>query len=194
MTTIYCVRHGQSEANLAQIMQGSKIDTPLTKFGQQQALAAKAKLANVSFDAVYASPLKRAVQTANLISSTIPTLDERLVEFDYGTWDGQLLTDLYAQYPMYFDEHHNLLPNSWEVSGGSTYAQVTAKLESFLAEVTKKHPDQTLLVVSHGFTLKLLAALLLDIGNLQNLSEPANASLTKLLVTPDTQTLVYYGK
>lgn len=194
MTTIYCVRHGQSEANLAQIMQGSKIDTPLTKLGQQQALAAKAKLANVSFDAVYASPLKRAVQTANLISSTTPTLDERLVEFDYGTWNGQLLTDLYAQYPMYFDEHHNLLPNSWEVSGGSTYAQVTAKLESFLAEVTKKHPDQTLLVVSHGFTLKLLAALLLDIGNLQNLSEPANASLTKLLVTPDTQTLVYYGK
>ncbi len=194
MTTIYCVRHGQSEANLAQIMQGSKIDTPLTKLGQQQALAAKAKLANVSFDAVYASPLKRAVQTANLISSTTPTLDERLVEFDYGTWNGQLLTDLYAQYPMYFDEHHNLLPNSWEVSGGSTYAQVTAKLESFLSGVTKKHPDQTLLVVSHGFTLKLLAALLLDIGNLQNLSEPANASLTKLLVTPDTQTLVYYGK
>ena len=67
---------------------------------------------------------------------------------------------------------------------GPTYAQVTAKLESFLAEVTKKHPDQTLLVVSHGFTLKLLAALLLDIRNLQNLSEPANASLTKLLVTP----------
>ncbi|WP_404388129.1 histidine phosphatase family protein [Ligilactobacillus animalis] len=194
MTTIYCVRHGQSEANLAQIMQGIKIDTPLTKLGQQQALAAKAKLANVSFDAVYASPLKRAVQTANLISSTTPTLDERLVEFDYGTWNGQLLTDLYAQYPMYFDEHHNLLPNSWEVSGGPTYAQVTAKLESFLAGVTKKHPDQTLLVVSHGFTLKLLAALLLDIGNLQNLSEPANASLTKLLVTPDTQTLVYYGK
>lgn len=90
MTTIYCVRHGQSEANLAQIMQGSKIDTPLTKLGQQQALAAKAKLANVSFDAVYASPLKRAVQTANLISSTTPTLDERLVEFDYGTWNGQL--------------------------------------------------------------------------------------------------------
>lgn len=64
----------------------------------------------------------------------------------------------------------------------------------FLAEVTKKHPDQTLLVVSHGFTLKLLAALLLDIRNLQNLSEPANASLTKLLVTPATKTLVYYGK
>lgn len=194
MTTIYCVRHGQSEANLAQIMQGSKIDTPLTKLGKQQALAAKAKLATVSFDAVYASPLKRAVQTAKLISSATPTLDDRLVEFDYGTWDGQLLADLYTQYPTYFDEHHNLLPNSWEVSEGPTYAQVTAKLESFLAEVTKKHPDQTLLVVSHGFTLKLLAALLLDIRNLQNLSEPANASLTKLLVTPATKTLVYYGK
>lgn len=194
MTTIYCVRHGQSEANLAQIMQGSKIDTPLTKLGKQQALAAKAKLATVSFDAIYASPLKRAVQTAKLISSATPTLDDRLVEFDYGTWDGQLLADLYTQYPTYFDEHHNLLPNSWEVSEGPTYAQVTAKLESFLAEVTKKHPDQTLLVVSHGFTLKLLAALLLDIRNLQNLSEPANASLTKLLVTPTTKTLVYYGK
>lgn len=194
MTTIYCVRHGQSEANLAQIMQGSKIDTPLTKLGKQQALAAKAKLATVSFDAVYASPLKRAVQTAKLISSATPTLDDRLVEFDYGTWDGQLLADLYTQYPTYFDEHHNLLPNSWEVSEGPTYAQVTAKLESFLAEVTKKHPDQTLLVVSHGFTLKLLAALLLDIRNLQNLSEPANASLTKLLVTPATKPLVYYGK
>ncbi len=96
MTTIYCVRHGQSEANLAQIMQGSKIDTPLTKLGKQQALAAKAKLATVSFDAVYASPLKRAVQTAKLISSATPTLDDRLVEFDYGTWDGQLLSDLYS--------------------------------------------------------------------------------------------------
>lgn len=131
MTTIYCVRHGQSEANLAQIMQGSKLDTPLTKLGKQQALAAKAKLATVSFDAVYASPLKRAVQTAKLISSATPTLDDRLVEFDYGTWDGQLLADLYTQYPTYFDEHHNLLPNSWEVSGDRPMRKLLPNLKVF---------------------------------------------------------------
>lgn len=196
MTTIYFVRHGQSQANLAQIMQGSLIDTPLTELGEKQALLARKKLADIHFDAVYSSPLKRANQTATIISSQKPKLDERLLEFDYGTWDGRPLAELYQNYPKYFDEYHNLLPNSWEVSSGQTYAEVTKKLDSFLNDIYQKYPTKTLLVVSHGFTLKLLASLLLEISDnkLQFLNEPDNASITKVKLSDNTRTLFYYGK
>lgn len=194
MTTIYLVRHGQSQANEAGIMQGSQIDTPLTELGKEQALFAKEKLQGIFFDQSYASPLKRAKQTAKIITRKDPRLDKRLLEFDYGSWDGQKLSDIYQKYAQYFDENYNLLPNSWEASGGQTYVEVTTKVKSFLTDVQKKHKNETILVVSHGFTIKLLVAYLLDIGKLESLNEPANASVTKIVLKNDTQTLFYYGK
>ena len=89
MTTFYIIRHGQSEANAKGILQGSQIDTPLTELGRSQAQVTLSKLETDNFDAIYASPLLRAAQTATIIGGSDKTItfDPRLKEYDYGTWD-----------------------------------------------------------------------------------------------------------
>ena len=103
MTKLYIVRHGQSQANANGILQGSKVDTPLTQTGIKQALATKEALSDVSFSKVVASPLLRAAQTATIIAGADRTItfDPRLVEYDYGSWDGMLEADVWAKFPQY---------------------------------------------------------------------------------------------
>ena len=84
MTTLYIVRHGQSQANAAGILQGSQVDTPLTIKGQQQAQLVGQQLAarKISFDLVVASPLLRAAQTAAIIAPRTTTIFDWRLNFD----------------------------------------------------------------------------------------------------------------
>jgi hypothetical protein len=83
---------------------------------------------------------------------------------------------------------------SWEVTGGETYDEVKKRLQQFFDELTDKHPDENVLVVSHGFTIKLILDLFLNIGNLVNLNEPTNAGITKFVLKNGARTLVYFNK
>lgn len=175
---LYLVRHGQSKANAAHIMQGAKINRPLTEQGRAQALVAKDKLADMSFDQIYVSPLKRASETAELIvgSRSTITIDPRLVEFDYGKWDGQSIEKLVNDYPEYFKDASNF-GNSWQVSGGEKYSETYQRLLSFMNDLDLDASDNVL-VVSHGMTIKLWVGLLLEIEHPERIAEPANASFT----------------
>ena len=64
---VYFIRHGQSEANLANTIAGSQIDSPLTDLGKQQAMETAAKVSEVAFDLAVSSPLSRAKDTACII-------------------------------------------------------------------------------------------------------------------------------
>lgn len=196
MTKLYIVRHGQSQANANGILQGSKVDTPLTQTGIKQAFATKEALSDVSFSKVVASPLLRAAQTATIIAGADRTItfDPRLVEYDYGNWDGMLEADVWAKFPQYFDAKHNLLPNSWETSGGNTYDEVKAKIAALFGDLVAKYPDEAVLVVSHGFTIKLMLDYVLGINNLVNMNEPLNAAVSLVELTDSSQTLVYFNR
>jgi len=196
MTKLYIVRHGQSQANAKGILQGSKIDTPLTTKGIDQARATKEALATINFSKVVASPLLRAAQTASIIAGFDKTItfDPRLVEYDYGHWDGMLEADVWSKYPQYFDAKHNLLPNSWEQSGGDSYDEVKAKIAELFAELVKKYPNDSVLIVSHGFTIKLMLDYVLGITNLVNMNEPINAAVSLIELTDNSQTLVYFNR
>lgn len=195
MTTLYIVRHGQSEANKAGILQGSKIDTPLTAKGRKQAYTVQQQLQTLNFAKVYASPLLRAAQTAHIIAGeTTTTYDWRLKEYDYGAWDGQLLKDIHQKYARFFDSQQNLLPNSDKVSHGETFTEVTERLQAFFKELAVKHNNEKILVVSHGFTIKLMLDAVLGIKNLVNLNEPSNAGVTKIELTPESMTLLYFNQ
>lgn len=177
---LYLVRHGQSVANAQKIMQGAKIDRPLTAKGIRQAQVTKQKLAGLEFDRVYASPLKRASQTAEIIvgEQCSVTFDSRLVEFDYGRWDGQPILQLVQDYPQYFQKTHNF-QNSWRVSGGERYQDTYDRLQSFMRELNLDG-SQKILVVSHGMTIKLWIAMLLGIAQPERLAEPDNAGVTHI--------------
>lgn len=195
MTTFYIVRHGQSQANAKGILQGAKINTPLTQKGQQQALQTKAKLNSIKFDKIYASPLLRAGQTATLLAPTCPiTFDVRLKEYDYGQLDGRLESEVWQELPQYFDTQHNLLPSFQNFPSAQKFADVQNKLQTFFAEVTAKYPQAKILVVSHGFTIKLMLDWLLGIENLVNVNEPQNAGVTVFEITASSKTLLAFNR
>lgn len=196
MPTFYIVRHGQSQANAGQIMQGARINTGLTDLGCSQAEQTADKLAGIKFNKVYVSPLLRAAQTAQIIRprQTV-TFDWNLREFDYGQWDGQLTWKLWRDYPAYFDESHNLLPGSQKYSRGESHEQAFARLENFFTEVINDLADDAqVLVVSHGYTIKLIVALVLGSSNVAALNEPDNAGVTKIEWSTGRRTLLYYNK
>ena len=85
---IYLVRHGKTDKNKANVLQG-RSDQPLNAEGIKEAEDAAKKLGSIKFSHVYSSPLRRAVETARiLVPGFEPTLDDRLMEMDYGPYEG----------------------------------------------------------------------------------------------------------
>ncbi len=76
---IYIIRHGQTELNITNVLQG-RSNHPLNETGIRQAEEAAERLKDISFDVVYSSPLIRAVRTAEIIVPDLkPIIDERLI-------------------------------------------------------------------------------------------------------------------
>src|SRR4051812_41703851 len=102
MTTLYLVRHGETDWNRARRIQGST-DIPLNDTGRAQATATGRLLARRQWDAVVASPLSRAVETAALISREIglgtPELEHAIAERNYGDAEGMTGAEIDALYP-----------------------------------------------------------------------------------------------
>lgn len=159
-TTVYLARHGQDEDNANGILNGHR-DTPLTTFGREQAktLAAAVVDLGVKFDAVYSSPLKRAKETADIVSvnalQPFPIIYPDLIERDFGVMTGRPVTEI-QQLP-----NHDLLRTS-----SITYFLHPPKSESFpdtllraqrvLHDIFERHPYGTVLLVTHGDMGKML--------------------------------------
>ena len=86
---IWITRHGQTKYNKMKLMQG-RTDEPLNETGIAQAKAARERIGDVHFDAVYASPLDRAIVTGAIIggvSRDEVIIDERIIETDFGKYE-----------------------------------------------------------------------------------------------------------
>src|SRR4051812_47094038 len=93
---IILVRHGQTEMNREGRLQG-RLDAPLTELGMEQARRCAASLAGTDAGTVVTSPLQRAADTARQIAAVLGAaveIDDRLIELDYGDWDGRRLGDV----------------------------------------------------------------------------------------------------
>ena len=112
---IYIIRHGQTELNISNALQG-RSDHPLNDTGIRQAMEAAERLKGISFAAVYSSPLIRAVRTAEIIVPTLePVIDERLIEMEYGPYEGKSLRELGPEVLTFFrDFVHNPAPEGME--------------------------------------------------------------------------------
>ncbi len=112
---IYIIRHGQTALNITNALQG-RSDHPLNETGIRQAEEAAERLKGFSFDAVYSSPLIRAVRTAEIIAPALkPVIDERLIEMEYGPYEGKSLRELGPEVMTFFrDFVHNPAPAGME--------------------------------------------------------------------------------
>ena len=151
---IWLVRHGQTDWNKAKKMQG-RSDIPLNETGILQAQEAAKTVADVRFDAVYASPLGRAVMTASIIAGVEEQkviVDERLIETDFGKYEGRNYYLLGPAMTLYW-----ALPEVFPApSSVETIDSMVKRSSSFLEELRKK-PYDNVLVSCHGGIIRALS-------------------------------------
>ena len=145
---ICIVRHGQTEMNQRGALQG-RSDAPLDETGIAQARAAAEKLREIRFDRVYTSPLKRAIQTAKIMAPYAePIVEGRLIEMDYGPYEGCGLTQLPPEIIIFFSDFvHNPAPDGME-----QLSEVVARVGSFLEEL--RHTEGNILLSAHAISMK----------------------------------------
>ena len=159
---LYVLRHGETEWNVAQRMQGS-LNSPLTARGRVQAAEMARLLAAELGDdwpPVYASPQPRALETARIVTAgrTAPRLDERLRELTLGGWEGMTLADIEAARPGFFAASD---PFFWRFNapGGERYDMFAARVGSFLDEL-----EGGAILVTHGIVSRVLRGLALGLA------------------------------
>ncbi|WP_424935705.1 MULTISPECIES: histidine phosphatase family protein [Bacteria] len=155
MTFITLVRHGQTDWNLARRIQGST-DIPLNETGREDARTAAKALARDAHDAVYASPLRRAQETAGIIAAELglaaPALTRGLREREFGEAEGMSVPDYLERYG---DWHA-------EVPGAETMHAVRDRaLDSIdrIARAARRRSSprtESIVVVSHGGVIRAL--------------------------------------
>ncbi|WP_283680497.1 histidine phosphatase family protein [Lentilactobacillus sp. Marseille-Q4993] len=199
MTTFYFVRHGQTNANAKGLKQGV-INTEITylnEVGKAQAESLH-KVFDISFaDRIIASPLKRTIDTANTLNQTanLPvTTDDRLLEISYGGWDGQSNKELQQKYPDVFDANINdVLPSYAKLAHGETFSSVIKRVENFMEEMATEYPDEQIIVVSHGFTIKAAMLVATQTDKVMTINEPDNCSVTKIQLSQTAnQAYIFY--
>lgn len=153
-TRLYLMRHGQTDWNARAALQG-RTDIPLNATGRAQAAAARTLLAGVAFNAVYSSPLCRAVETAELATGWPKERiqrDERLIEISFGPWEGCESRTLGPAFAPFFADPANYRPPQ----GGESLQSLMARTGAFAAEVLARHAGGTVLAASHGAALHAL--------------------------------------
>ena len=148
MDRIYIIRHGKTERNQANVLQG-RSDFPLNETGILQAQQAAELLRGVRFSHVYTSPLIRAVQTAELIVPEVrPEVDSRLIEMEYGPYEGADLFHLPPEILTFFSDFvHNPAP-----AGMEQLSQVVARAGAFLEDI--RGLSGNILISTHAIAMK----------------------------------------
>lgn len=150
---LYLTRHGQTDWNIERRAQG-RTDVPLNAVGREQAKDLAEKLSGLDFDAVYASPLKRAAETARIATggSSEIIYDDRLLERSFGQYEGKVVASWLELVDGVDIDDMNLETIPGEVE---PVKSVLKRARGFLDDLKKKYPDDAIvLVVGHGAVSK----------------------------------------
>lgn len=161
-TTMLLLRHGQTPLSVEKRFSGVG-DRPLTEVGLAQAGAAARRLRGCSAVAVVASPLRRAVQTADLVAAEIGvavTVDEGLRETDFGDWEGYTFAEVQHRWPDQL--------SAWLASpdvappAGESFVDTARRVRQARDRVLAAYGGHTVVVVSHVTPIKTLVRLALE--------------------------------
>jgi broad specificity phosphatase PhoE len=162
MTEILLVRHGETDWNLENRVQGHT-DRPLNHTGREQARALADRLAAETLVAVFASDLVRARDTATIVARSHGLdviLDPDLREKNFGSWEGLTDVEILERFP-------DAVRGQW--GDGETTEAVAERVVAAIDRIRTRHPAGTVLVVSHGGALRaILAHLALTHGPIDN--------------------------
>ena len=154
------IRHGQSTANATGVWQG-RLEFPLSETGRRQARLTGRALAGETFDGLYSSPLRRAFETAEIISDEAGfpggvAIVEGLMERRGGLLEGTTLAEREARYPELMEKFLSIPEEEgWVIVGAETDEDVLARFELAISEVRARHPaGARIVVVSHGGAMR----------------------------------------
>ncbi|GAA3626186.1 histidine phosphatase family protein [Lactobacillus hamsteri] len=194
---IVFIRHGQTDVNKDNRLQGALIDAELNEAGRDYAKKAADNFDENEFDVVYSSPMKRAVETAKIFTKGKKEikLDKRLLEFDFGDWDGMKMEEIGEKYPDVVDpwgkinrQYIKYAPN------GESYEAFDERCGEFLDEMYQKYPDKKVLVVAHGRLIRMMAAHYLTKGDMDLFDTMDNCALAKFSIRKGITRMDYYNR
>lgn len=184
---LYCLRHGESTYNAEGRVQGQS-DVPLTELGRRQGEAAAEALANVGLQMIFASPLRRAYQTAQILARRIGCpirTDPRLMEIHAGIFQDRSRRELAEQFPDEFARWTSGDPD-FAIPGGESLRQLAQRGVAAFRDIIHSGYERVA-VVSHGRLLAVtLKALLGAENDGQVPSALQNASITVVEADPQT--------
>ena len=167
MTTVILVRHGQTAWNEVERFRG-RADVPLNEAGLAQVRATGEHIAaRWSVSDVYSSPLRRAVTTAEAIALSfgLPVqAHPGLADIDYGQWQGLTAEEAAARWPEAMRAWLNA-PHQARIPGGETLDALRVRAMAALNELTGRHPEQVLVLVSHTVVNRIILLGILGLGN-----------------------------
>ncbi|MGN1382648.1 MAG: histidine phosphatase family protein [Eubacterium sp.] len=166
---LYIMRHGQTDMNISGKMQGH-IDCPLNDTGRKQAAAAAEVIRrnHLSFDRVITSRLGRTKETAEIalgLPRTEFETDDRIIEIDYGDWDGKTYEEMGPEMHAFLQDPVNI----HAPEGIEPLEEVTRRVGEFLTDLAQNAcPEDKILAVSHGVAIRAM------FGWIRNLKRPGN--------------------
>jgi broad specificity phosphatase PhoE len=166
-TTLYLIRHAATANNLAHPakLQGRAADPPLHPVGVRQATMTRDHLAIQPIEAVYSSPLRRAVETASILAAPhrlTPILLDPLTECDVGRWEEKTWDEIKRAEPDAYARHH-ADQSAFGYPGGENFAEVHARAAAAIEELFRRHVGEGFLVVSHHVVNRVYLAGLLGL-------------------------------
>ena len=182
MTQVILIRHGETEWNKQRRMQGH-LDSPLSEKGLRQAQLLGKRRAQMKFDALYSSDSGRAHTTARCVaeaSGHTVVVEPRLRERNFGVFEGLTRDEMIASYPEDYArfksrDQHFAMPR------GESGVQFRARAIACMDEIIARHPQQQLVVVTHGLVLDVFYRIAMGIApDEPRIHELVNAGINRL--------------
>lgn len=174
-TTLYFVRHGETDYNRQGIVQGKRINSSLNETGRMQARALGRRFKDVPVDAFYSSTLRRAEETLSFITAEHPDVPVyRLAELDEISWGVLEGKSVSEEVLRVFDDMNNRWKSGefhHRVDGGESILDVQERALRAVEIILERHSGGTVIIVTHGRFLRILLATLLDGYGLKRMHE-----------------------
>lgn len=165
---LYLLRHGQTEVNALNIIQGQLLNYPLNNYGTMQSELAAEVLSEVVFNRIYISPALRAKETAIKIlesqkSDVLVEINSNIVEINFGILEGETFNEAEKLHP-------NLMKTYWRKPSqcafpeGESLTQAKERIGQVVeAVIAKSDPNENILIVSHGGVMSLILICLFNL-------------------------------
>lgn len=167
--TILLTRHGHTDRSDPDRYLGQRIAATLTDRGRRDAQLLAERLSGVAIDRIISSPAKRAADTARIIrgdrSMSVET-DTRMIELDYGTWEGMTVDEVQQAFPAEFAAY-DADPSAYQFDGGECGTDAIERTRSLVGDLLtwaeSEGGERTCMLVGHSSVNRALLAAVMDV-------------------------------